>query len=276
MWDEAIFYSPAINYLDGRGLTSNMAADAPHPEHPWSYHGPFFPRLEVVGFYLFGISPFASRIFSLLGGHLAVLILCTCLLRAGLFRSAIGLVLLQLGDYSLKWTLVARPEGTALLCLAGAFASLLSVIRTGSARSAFAAGLLSAAAVGLHPVTVFFACGTGVVILWKAGFGKILWFLWGTFAVAVLLCLCCLPNLSASLEQFLWHAGKLVRNSLWETLHDLYPYLQWGMLWILCLIAINIGLGCMLIVAYWQRRSLDNGNRGTTIAACALLYGACS
>src|SRR5207302_9452826 len=128
----AFLYYPAIRALEGQGLTYKIRSDAPHGDTIWAYHAPFFPRTQFVAFWLFGISEFACRLTPYLAGHLAILILCRLLLRLGLFRSAIILVLAWMGDRSHYFLLFGRMEGVCLLCVTAGFVVLLEAVTASS------------------------------------------------------------------------------------------------------------------------------------------------
>jgi hypothetical protein len=163
-WDEAIYCSTAINYVEGSGLKAEFAADAPHPEINYAYQAPFFPRLEVLTFYLLGTSQLSSRLLPYAAVHAGLALLCQILLRVGLYRSALCLVVAWFGDCSMTWIVWARPEGVALFCLAAGFASIVRSISRDSFSAFFTAGLSLAGAVGVHPVTILLVAVTGFAI----------------------------------------------------------------------------------------------------------------
>ena len=209
--DEAFLYYPAIRALEGQGLTYKIRSDAPHGDSIWAYHAPFFPRTQVVAFWLMGISEFASRFTPYLAGHLAVLILCRSLLGAGLFRSAILVALAWIGDRSHYCLLFGRMEGICLLCETAGFIVLLKAVTTASTKgiltASFFAGVLLGLAVGFHPVAASFpACALVMLPLLaqRCRAQALLCLAAGGLVPIALIFICWLPSPSASLEQFRW------------------------------------------------------------------------
>jgi hypothetical protein len=275
-WDEAFYYSPAINYVEGRGLKADVAADAPHPEISWAFHAPFFPRLEVVAFYLLGTSQFSSRILPYAAAHVGIALLCQCLLGAGLYRTALFLVTAWLGDCSMAWIAWARMEGACFCCLAGGYASVVRSIRTGSFSSSFLAGLFLFGAVGFHPVTILFPVATGLVILLRRKRQDILAYLCGAFTVGMLWLMCWWPNVVASVEQLHWHLRRTQgesRTSAW--VHAL-SRMEWSRYWLICLIVLTIVTAAVLLLRLRKERGKQGGDIAYNVGAWAVLFSGCA
>ncbi len=242
--DEPFYNYPAIRFLEGEGLTYKVSDAAPHGDTLWSYHAPFFPRLQVATYSLLGISEYAHRLPQYLAAHLAIFVLCRFLLRRGLFWSALILAVAWLGDRSSQEVLYGRMEGIYLLCLAGGFVFLARTTQQASLRDSAAAGLCLGTATGFHPVTLGF-CAFGV--------GWLAWlstrrrasaaaFVAGCLVPLGLMLACWLPSLSASLEQFLWNASVVRSGTLGEKFLSLFEVLRWSRYW-------AAGLG--LLTLFW-------------------------
>lgn len=225
--DEPFYYYPAIRALAGQGLNYRMHAEAPHGDTTWAYHAPFFPRVQVAAFWLLGESQFACRILPYLAAHLAILVLCQFLLRAGFFRSAVLLTLVWAGDHAHYRILFGRMEGIGLLCLAIGFVALVRAVTKASLSASFLAGLFLGIAVGFHPVTVSIPLGACLLVPVLSPRRRLLGFFslaaGGLVAIGLILA-CWLPSPAASLEQFLWtmryangkYAGSTGHLSIWE------------------------------------------------------------
>jgi hypothetical protein len=275
-WDEAIYCSPAINYVEGRSLKANFSAHAPHPEINYAFTAPFFPRLEVITFYLLGTSQFSSRILPYAAAHAGIALLCQSLLRLGLYRCAICLAVTWIGDCSMTWFVWARPEGLGFFCLAGGFASILRSMHTGTFCSFFMAGLFLAGAIGVHPVTILFACVTGVIFLLTRKRRDILAYLCGILIIATAWVLCWMPNPVASMEQLRWHLVATLGSSRVLAWLQALSRLGWSRYWVICLIMLTLLLGIALISASRMRSSGQPQNIGYWVGVWAVLFAGCA
>jgi|GEM_PF-3369699 len=222
--DEPFFYYPAIRALHGQGLNYNCRSDVPYGDSVWAYHAPFFPRVLLVSFWLLGENQFACRFPQYCAAHLALLLLCTFLLRRGLFRSGLILALVWIGDYSHYRVLFGRMEGVCLLLLAGAFVALVQATVKRSYSAAVLAGFLLGASVGFHPSTAFFALSACFLVPALGKGGGLARFIClgagGLMAVALILA-CWMPSPASALEQFRWglrYGAEINTQSLWAVL----------------------------------------------------------
>ena len=127
--DESFFNYPAIRFIEHRGFNYSVSPDAPHGDTIWAYHGPLFPRLQIITFSILGISQFTSRLPEYLAAHAAILFLCRYFVRRELPLSAIILAEVWFGDRSAQEIRLGRMEGIALLLLALGFAAFAEALR---------------------------------------------------------------------------------------------------------------------------------------------------
>lgn len=253
--DEAIFNYVAIQYLHHHGFIWRVAADAPHGDTIWAYHGPFFPRLQILTFTLLGISEFACRIPQYLAAHLAVGVICFHLLRRGLYRPALAVAGIWLGDRTFLEVQVGRADGVALFFLTLCFVAGTRLVQTGSRRWGIAAGAFLGFAAGFHPVALGFSLAlVGMVFLlntsWTRRRQDAAAVAVGFAIPAILIIWCWLPDIFASISQLLWHL-RLATRFVNEPDNPLYlqPRLRWAHLWIIALCGT---LFCYLLPSAYQ------------------------
>lgn len=264
--DEPNFNWAAISYLDGDGFLYNYSSKAPHRDRIWAYHAPIFPRMQVLTFRLLGVSRFAARAPQYGAAYLALLLLCTFLMRRGLEVSALIVALAWLGDRSSQEVLYGRMEGLALLCEALGYVALVRVLeRPTMARSAFCGSCLGMA-LDFHPVTFPFAIAAGLVIgAWTNGAARwrvLLGYVAGGTAPLALWLLSWMPDPVASLEQFLWHTRMSTRRTFWGALWKLLTEVLGNhRFWVLMLILTVVTLLVPLAI-----RRLARGGKGAITA----------
>ena len=170
--DESFFNFPAISYLKGHGFFYIVSSQAPFWRTLWSYHGPFFPHLQVLVFWLFGVSQQVSRVPNLLAGYLAASLMAYLLMRAGWKVAPLVFTLTWLGDRAPQELQHARMDGIALLLVVLGFTMLNRFYAEPNMRNAFCVAFCTFAAVGFHPVTAYFfvlSAGTLCILAYKRG-----------------------------------------------------------------------------------------------------------
>ncbi|MBX6312045.1 MAG: hypothetical protein IRY99_03865 [Isosphaeraceae bacterium] len=261
--DDAFFSYPAVRYLEGKGLTYQVSPQAPHGDSVWAYHGPFFPRLQVMTFRLLGVSEFACRIPQYLAAHLAIAVLGVVLLNRGYTWSAILLAIAWIGDRSLLEVLYGRMEGICLFLNACAFGALLKAVEGRSWAWACLSSCCLGLAAGFNPVTLSFGLVSLPILVLalppesrlRVSGGGIA----GAAIPAALLVLCWYPHLDWAIEQFTWHARLVkMRNTTPEKIADLIRYLRWAKWWFFAEVLVVVVLMIPLSVALVQR---SRGNR---------------
>jgi 4-amino-4-deoxy-L-arabinose transferase-like glycosyltransferase len=240
-FDEPFLNYPAIRYLEGRGLTYQVSAFAPHGDTVFAYHGPFYPWLQVVIFRLLGVSQFASRIPNFLGAHLAILVLSLSLARRGLWGTAFALALAWAGDRASLEVMIGRMDGMALLFLALGLLGLVRALERQSLRWAALTGGLLGTAVGFHPICAYFVMTALLLfgLLSPAGRkGKmILGCVAGGLIPAALFAWCWSPHLLWSIEQFRWSSRYQAGMRSQESFAKLIRVLHWSRYWWVGLVA---------------------------------------
>jgi hypothetical protein len=171
--DEPALNQPAISYHDGHSLLWAPAPNAPYENELWFYHGPFYPRFQTFTFRILGISEFSSRLPQYLASSLAILALSLVLIYSGLPKTGVLLPIVWLGDRSSIEVLLARPEGIALLALAGAFVVLVRRQCLSQWLVVFLAGFCTALAAGFHPRACVFVIGAFVFLAAGSGTERI-------------------------------------------------------------------------------------------------------
>jgi hypothetical protein len=274
--DESFFNYPAISYLEGRGFKYRVSPAAPYGDDLWAYHGPFYPRLQVLTFSVLGISEYNCRLPQLAASHLALLLLCSCLLSFGLFRTSLIVAFAWLGDRSSQEVLYGRMEGLYLLCLVAGFISLLYAFRGRSTLHAFLAGVCLGTAVGFHPVTGFFLLGGALLVAVNNGRASAGAFVGGASIPALLVSACVYPNLMAALEQFLWHSQAVEKPSLITGWLNMFQTLRWSKYWPIGLVLATVWLTAMQLRRLHCTTHLyafTDGERIGRLAACFAIFG---
>lgn len=246
--DDSFFSYPAIRFLEGKGLNYNASPAAPYGDTIWAYHGPFFPRLQVVSLWLFGISEFSCRLPQYLAAHLALLVLFRFLVNRGLFLTSIVLVIVWFGDRSLQEMLKGRMEGIVLLFLCGAFVALVRAAKDGSSIWALLAGFCLGTASGFSPAAVCFSPFALAVLLVlsasemrvRLAFALVIGHLFPLGVAAI----CWAPQFSEGVEQFRWHLHVTEQRSLARKFRELVKELGWSRWWYYGLCATTVLLVC--------------------------------
>lgn len=206
-FDEPWWNNSAVRYLDGRSFAYMLHTQTPHPE-VFSPHGPFFFRLQILTFKLLGVSHFACRIPSFAGAHLAVLLLGLFLIRKGLWRTAVMLGVLWIGDRATQQIMLGRPEGVASLFVSLGFICLVKAC-TGEKqrRWMLLAGCCTGLACGVNPACAFFGIAAAIVVilLKRSWLPSLSLLAIGVLPAAICVLLCWLPDPVASYKQFMWY-----------------------------------------------------------------------
>jgi hypothetical protein len=247
-FDEAIFNNPAVRVHDGLSFAWPLATAAPYGNLVWAYHGPFYPRLQVLMMQLFGVSQFACRLPQYAAAFAAVGILCLLLYRLRLRWGALALAVFWLGDRSLVEALYGRMDGLALLCLVLAFVALVRALDTQSLWPVFWSGLWAATAVGFHPCTAPFAAIVTAVYLWRFSGRRlrVLCLLAVSSAIPALLVMATVaPHFQEAVVQFLYHRRLL--PALRGTLPGLVSVLGWSRYWCLALVCLSGALAIPIV-----------------------------
>ena len=274
--DEPAFNASAARHVGGQSFVYPLHTEAPHGESVWAYHGPFFPRMQVLTFRLLGVSHWACRIPSYLGGHLATLVLCLLLLRYGLWRSAIVLSIAWVGDRATQMILLGRPDGVSHLLVVIGYLSLVSALSRGSRWRLGMSATFIGLAIGFNPGAVFFGFALVVAVAlwtpareWARSVGAMAA---GVVVPAVIFLACWLPSLPASFEQFRWYVYESTRGawvaSMPERLEAIWRMPFWAKYWILALVCT---LPLLLVRGVLGGR--DRGGVARVLPGTALLFG---
>ena len=278
--DEPAFNASAARYVAGNSFVYPLHTEAPHGDEVWAYHGPFFPRMQILTFRLLGVSHWACRIPGYLGGHLAAALLCFCLLRHGLWRSSIFLALAWLGDRASQLIMLGRPDGISHLLVVLGFVLLIGALRVRSNRRlALSAGCIGMG-VGFNPAAVFFGLAlvvaTGLWIPPKKWAAAIAAMAAGATVPAGLFLACWIPNVSASFEQFLWYVHESTRGewvaSVSERLQGVWRMAYWTKFWILALGGTVLLLLIRALVSGRRQGPALEGEPKHVIPGAALLF----
>jgi hypothetical protein len=282
--DESFFNASAVRYLGGQSFGYILHSQAPHGESVWAYHGPFFFRFQVLTFKLLGVSHFACRIPSYAGANLAVLLLCFLLLRKGMYKTAIVLSVVWIGDRSLLQTTLGRPEGVSLLLVVLGYGCLINALGEGKMSWLCGMSFCIGMAAGFNPAAAFMglaACTAVLVFVPMANWMKSFAFMFmGTLIPVGLVLICWAPHLAWSLEQFLWYLNfstKVVVPSLWNRLSFFGLGLGWAKYWYLALFSTTIlvlfPLSLRLILKDRHRVEL-NARQIVAVTAAFFAFGA--
>jgi predicted membrane channel-forming protein YqfA (hemolysin III family) len=240
-FDEAVYNNSAVRVHDGLSFAWPVATSAPYGNVVWAYHGPFFPRLQVLTMALLGVSQFACRVPEYAAAFAAVGLLCLLLYRRGLRWGALALAVFWLGDRSLVEALDGRMDGLALLCLVLAFGAFVRALDTQALWPVFWSGLWAATAVGFHPCTAPFAAMVAAVCLWRFPGRRlrVLCLLAAAAAIPALLVLASVaPHFHEALVQFLYHRRITRLGASGYTPSNLMSALRWSRYWCLVLVCV--------------------------------------
>jgi len=278
--DEPAFNASAARYVSGQGFVYPLHTQAPHADDVWAYHGPFFPRMQVLTFLWLGVSHWACRFPGFLGAHLAVLVLCIYLLRLGLWRSSVALATAWVGDRSTQLVLLGRPDGVSHFLVVLGFVLLLRGLDRRSCRLLSTSCVCVGMAIGFSPAAVFFGPAlAAAVFLWlprQAWIRALGAMAGGALLPAVLFLVCWLPDIPASFEQFTWYAKQSTKGE-WvatvpERLMAVWRMPYWAKYWILGLVVSS----CVLAVRIMGRgnapRIERTGTRLNMVPKAALLF----
>jgi hypothetical protein len=268
--DDSFFNTPAINFLEGRGFTERVAADAPHGDDFWAYHAPFYPRLQIVTFTLLGVSQFAARLPQFVAANLAVLLLAWGLRRRGLVLPALVLCVAWLGDVTLLQVRNGRMEGLYLLALAGMFVCLLGPV---TARRAAGAGMCVGAAIALHPALLVFVLGGAWRVARSGSIRSLAAYTGGISLVGALALACWLPDLLGAIEQFLWHSRQVVRRPAPVAWEEVYWQLRWSKFYAAGLVPATV---LLVLLQLLRSRPAGPERAAESAASLAALFAVCS
>ena len=234
--DEAWFNYPAVHYLDHGSLVWKFHPDLPYGDIISAFHGPFYPRLQVLTFKMLGVNQFACRIPQYFAIHIALLLLCIILIRRGFWISAILLPIIWIGDRASQETLYGRMEGITALCVVMAFLCALKAIQ--EKRYIWIAGYscFMGLACGFHPGTIYIGIPSfcALLLLWRGIDWRRL-FLGLACGVVLPLCLwliCWMPHPFEGMEQFWWYLHALGERDNSRSRFALFPTLKWSKWWI--------------------------------------------
>jgi len=274
--DEPLLNQPAISYHDGHSLLWAPAPHAPYENEIWFYHGPFYPRFQTFTFRLLGVSEFSSRLPQYLASSLAILALSLVLIYSELPIAGVLLSIVWLGDRSSIEVLLARPEGIALLALAGAFVVLVRRQSLPQWLAVFLAGFCTALAAGFHPRACVFVIGAFVFLAVDMGlsaFRRFIPFFALGVAIPVSLILWCavpvsrdVPDIHAAMTQLAWHAHLGEKDNLVYLRQGFIGY-HWSCLWVW---AVGLAAAAVTYAAFVRWKPL---HRVALAAACFACCG---
>ena len=155
--DESFFNLPAVHWVQGKGFYAVAFSNMPYETKTFAKHGPLFVHTQKLTFWIFGIRHFSARITSLLCSTFAVLILCGFLIKRGYRFAPVFIASTYVVDPVWILQLDGRPEGMALLALAGALIAWVRMIEHPTFWRCFFWGLMGGTAIAVHPGTFFFA-----------------------------------------------------------------------------------------------------------------------
>jgi hypothetical protein len=269
-FDEAIFNNPAVRVHDGHSFEWPLATVTPYGNLVWAYHGPFYPRMQVLTMRLLGVSQFACRLPQYAAAFAAVGILCWLLYGRGLQWGALGLAICWLGDRSLIEALYGRMDGLALLCLALAFVAFVKALETKTMWPVFWSGLGAATAVGFHPCTAPFAAMLIAAYLWRLPGRRLraLCLLAVAAAIPALLVLATVaPHFREALAQFLFHRRTAAANPMLR----LAMALNWSRYWCVALLCVS-GVLAIPVLAVSLKPVKDENRPESNLFLAASLY----
>lgn len=185
-------------------------------------------------------------------------------------------MIVWLGDRSSIEVLSARPEGIALLALAGALVVLIRRPYMPQWLAIFLAGFCTSLAAGFHPRTYFFVIGAFVFLAADMGLSAfrrfIPLFVLGV-AVPVSFMLWCavpvsraIPDIHATMTQLAWHA-HLGYASYFVHLRTGFTGFRWSCLWVWAVGLATVAVTC---AAFARRKPL---HRVALAAACFACCG---
>lgn len=281
--DDSFFTYPAMRYLEGKGLNYDGHPKAPHGATLWAYHGPFFPRLQVLTVSLFGPTEFSCRFPQYVAAHLALVVLFTLLVCRGLALAAFALVVGWWGDRSFQELLYGRMEGIVLLNLAGSIAMSLRAAERRSPVWAFGGGLCLGTAAGFSPSVICFF-PAALAALWMISTPRP----WRRLALAstagclvplVAIVACWMPHPIDALQQMAWNrhfTDSRAHMSRVQQVWRLLGSMDWAIPWLVGTAVVAIFLVCSLAKRYRQLRrapSLDDATRVEIFAAAFAVAG---
>jgi hypothetical protein len=207
--DEVFFNFPAISLLKGHGFFCPVSSHAPYAKTLWAYHAPFFPHLQVLTFWLLGISQQVSRLPNLIGGYSAACLMGFLLMRQRYTVAPLIFALVWLGDRGMQELQTARMDGIALLLVVLGFMMLNRFYVEPNLRIAFCVAFFTASAMGFHPVAGSFFVLSAIVLFTIAykrkclpqsliGYGL------GILAVAIAVLSLVQFHPIEALQQFMW------------------------------------------------------------------------
>lgn len=252
--DESFFNYPAIRFLHGSGFIYPVSVYAPFGKTLWAYHGPFYPHLQVLVFWLFGISQETSRLPNLMAGYLAASLMAYSLWREQYRRAPLIFAVLWLGDRSTQELQYARMDGLALLSVALAFIMTNRFFRKPSRWNAFGLSIFSTAAMGFNPITgLFWALSLGLMLFLsyrrKCLLRNVLSYGVGLVAVVVLVLACVGFHPAEALEQLQWHM-HLTYLAAGATVHgkwlNLLNVIRWSRWFFLALVGFTLLAGATI------------------------------
>ena len=268
--DEPFFNLSALRLLTAKTFAYTVHTDAPHSGEVWAYHGPFFPRMQIVTLKLFGANHFSCRIPSWFASHVAIGVLVFLLVRYGVPWGACALAVAWAGDSSAQEMLLGRPDGVSLLAVTLGFAALVTALRTAAPKWSFLCGLSLGAAIGFNVATLYFIPAAAVCLLCLRRMQMILKhgvaLGFGLAIMAILFLACWLPKPVACWQQFQWFValhGKDASRVLQEWI-ELPTTLNRARWWVMGLIGVWL---CVLVPAALRccacRRKDEAGLGGT-------------
>ena len=272
--DEPALNQPAISYHDGHSLLWAPAPNAPYENELWFYHGPFYPRFQTFTFRILGISEFSSRLPQYLASSLAILALSLVLICSGLPKTGVLLPIAWLGDRSSIEVLLARPEGIALLALAGAFVVLIRRQCLSQWLMVFLAGFCTALAAGFHPRACVFVIGAFVFLaadLGLSAFRRLIPLFVLGVAIPVSFMLWCavpvsraVPDIQAAMAQLAWHA-HLSNAENFGHLRKGFTDFRWSCPWVWAAALATVAVTC---AAFARRKPLHRVVLAASCFAC--------
>jgi hypothetical protein len=256
--DDAFFAFPALKAALGGSFTYAVNSAAPFANEIWAYHGPIFPHLLSFLFRVFGFSTAVSRLPDFLGGWMAALLIVIFLNRRGYRYAGLAFAILWCGDRAPQELMYGRMDGLALLFLVLSWLALrLACIRK-SGVLALWTGVMCGLATLTHPLCIFFAAVSLLLITYWARWRAALWFILGGVLNLPLLFALWNFQIRKPMAQFLWHARLPRGDTALHTFLLMLPVLRWSEYWFISLLALSSGsvlIGAVVLAR--QGRQMD-------------------
>ena len=256
--DDAFFAFPALKAALGGSFTYAVGSKAPFANEIWAYHGPIFPHLLSFLFRVFGFSTAVSRLPDFLGGWLAALLIVLFLNHRKYRYAGLVFAILWCGDRAPQELMYGRMDGLALLILVISWLWLRLTCARRSGKYALLTGIFCGLATLTHPLCIFFAAISLLLILYWAKWRAALWFIFGGVLNLPLLFVLWNFQVRKSLAQFLWHSGQVQADTPLRAFVLMLPILHWSEYWFIALLGFSVACVVMAgVVLVRQGRRMD-------------------